>query len=526
MKEKSTIKSIKYGLIFILLLSVFCTFLQITAFAENSENKASLTLQYIYENAPVKNTLFKIYKIAETDDSGKITPSEDFEKYPVDFEISDSESMRKLAATLYGYINRDGIAETDSNITDSGGTVVFPNKNVSLSPGVYLVAGTVTKDGDYIYRTEPFIVKIPQEKDGGYEFNVTAFPKCYREQNDGQTVTRKVIKVWKDNGSETRPKEITVLLLKDGEVYDTVKLNSENGWSYTWQNLEKGHDWTVAEKETEGYTVNVSREKITFVITNTKDSDIPKEPDKPKDPTLPNTGQTLWPVPLLIAAGLLLIVLGFVLRRGAAIKNSRGAVLIIAGSILLAAAVLLTGVNLYEESNAEKSAEKAVNTLSEYISSVKSTNGEDEEIPEYILNPEKEMPVKTIDGINYIGTVEIPALGIYLPVAETWSYPLLKISPCRYMGSAYTENLIIIAHNYPSHFGNLQSLNAGDEVIFTDMDGNVFEYEVTLTETLLPTDVEEMESGDWDLTLFSCNPGVSIGTHRITVRCTRKSGGV
>jgi sortase A len=97
-----------------------------------------------------------------------------------------------------------------------------------------------------------------------------------------------------------------------------------------------------------------------------------------------------------------------------------------------------------------------------------------------------------------------------------WSYPNLRISPCRYTGSAYKNNLIIAAHNYESHFGNLKYLNAGDEITFTDVDGNVFNYVVAEIEQLNPTAIEQMESGDWALTLFTCTIG---GSYRVTVRC-------
>ena len=50
------------------------------------------------------------------------------------------------------------------------------------------------------------------------------------------------------------------------------------------------------------------------------------------------------------------------------------------------------------------------------------------------------------------------------------------------------------------------------------MDGNVFSYEVTLLEILQPNEADEMESGDWDLTLFTCTVG---GKSRVTVRCKR-----
>ena len=66
------------------------------------------------------------------------------------------------------------------------------------------------------------------------------------------------------------------------------------------------------------------------------------------------------------------------------------------------------------------------------------------------------------------------------------------------------------------HFGNLSQLNSGDEVIVTDMNGVSFYFEVSNIETLGAYDTEEMESGEWDLTLFTCTVG---GANRVTIRC-------
>ena len=134
-----------------------------------------------------------------------------------------------------------------------------------------------------------------------------------------------------------------------------------------------------------------------------------------------------------------------------------------------------------------------------------------------LAEPEMEMPVETIDGVDYVGVLRIPTLALELPVISQWSYPLLKIAPCRYSGSAYQNNLVLCAHNYASHFGNLKNLHIGDAVTFTDMDGNLFTYQVAELETLPPQATEEMENGDWDLSLFTCTVG---GQSRVTVRCT------
>lgn len=109
--------------------------------------------------------------------------------------------------------------------------------------------------------------------------------------------------------------------------------------------------------------------------------------------------------------------------------------------------------------------------------------------------------------------------GRELPVISSWDYPGLRIVPCRYTGSAYTDDLVIAAHNYASHFGRLRELSQGDSIRFTDTDGNVFDYVVSELEILEPYAVSQMTEGDWDLTLFTCTPG---GQYRVTLRCNRK----
>lgn len=136
--------------------------------------------------------------------------------------------------------------------------------------------------------------------------------------------------------------------------------------------------------------------------------------------------------------------------------------------------------------------------------------------PLYELYPNMEMPVLLADGKSYIGVLDIPALGLSLPVISQWSYPDLKLAPCRYTGSAYSGNLILAGHNYPSHFGGLKNLRSGDTVCFTDADGNQFFYQVAELEVLDGTAVEEMTAGDWQLTLFTCTYG---GQSQVAVRC-------
>lgn len=197
-------------------------------------------------------------------------------------------------------------------------------------------------------------------------------------------------------------------------------------------------------------------------------------------------------------------------------KLKKGSIFIIIGLLLLVAALLLTCFNLYDQFRGERSVD---NIMDKMILKNGEHSLQEGEIPDYILNPDMEMPVETIDGRDFIGTLEIPSLNLNLPIISQWSYGNLRVAPCRYDGSAYKNDMILAAHNYPSHFGNLKYLKEGEHVIFTDADGNKFTYTAVVRETLMPTAVNEMlskEEEDWDLTLFTCTVG---GRSRVVVRC-------
>ena len=205
-------------------------------------------------------------------------------------------------------------------------------------------------------------------------------------------------------------------------------------------------------------------------------------------------------------------------------KNRIGNILKGAGLILVTAAVLLLVYNLWDGHRARES-EEAI--LAEYLQENKkasespdASNKEDEQnIPDYLLNPDMDMPeytLKSLGDVACIGILEIPALDLELPVISNWSYSSLKLAPCRYSGSAYKGDLVIAAHNYRSHFGGLRTLAPGSEVFFTDAVGNRFSYYVAVTEALTPWSVADMTSGEWPLSLFTCTLD---SQNRVTVRC-------
>lgn len=192
--------------------------------------------------------------------------------------------------------------------------------------------------------------------------------------------------------------------------------------------------------------------------------------------------------------------------------RKRTIALLLAGALCLAAAVGLTGYNLWDEQRASLSVESGVEQLRAAI--------QPKDAEKQPLLPEEQVVMPTItlpeDGRNYIGLLEVPVLGLSLPVLDQCTEGLLRAAPCLYQGNLY-DGMIIAGHNYRSHFKNLSQLAAGDQVRFTDVEGNVWSYTVVTTEIINGYDVEAMESGDWDLTLFTCTYG---GKERVTVRCT------
>ena len=201
------------------------------------------------------------------------------------------------------------------------------------------------------------------------------------------------------------------------------------------------------------------------------------------------------------------------------------------GAALVFGALLLSRSNQREDTAAREAVMDVMpqlvqqireNTASEETVSEAYTIPEPElQIPVELLTEEdKEMTEVEINGNQYIGYLSIPVLGLELPIMSSWSYPKLNIAPCRYTGSVRGEDLVLMAHNYSSHFGKLSQLDLGDMVEFTDMDGVITRYEVVGKDVLDPAAVEEMTSGDFDLTLFTCTYG---GGSRVTVYCNRIS---
>lgn len=190
--------------------------------------------------------------------------------------------------------------------------------------------------------------------------------------------------------------------------------------------------------------------------------------------------------------------------------------LMAAGAALILSALLLFFHNRQEDARAGEEAGRLLVQVEAAIDARVDRSPSQGEEPADASEPE--MPVVYLDGYDYVGCIQFPTLELKLPVFADWDYNRLKIAPCRQFGSSRTDDLVIAAHNYESHFGKIGTLALGDEVRFTDMDGIENHYTVSAIEVHDPTDVEAVEHSGHDLVLYTCTYG---GKTRIVVFCDR-----
>lgn len=182
----------------------------------------------------------------------------------------------------------------------------------------------------------------------------------------------------------------------------------------------------------------------------------------------------------------------------------------LAGAVLVLAALSLVAYNLIQNAQVKKANDALIQSLEEKREPDKSAL--------YRLYPDMDMPVVEIDGIQYIGTISIPSVELETPVLAEYDAKTMEVTPARYSGSAYQNNLLLLGHNYRSCFGKLASLEYGAELCFTDMNQNAFYYEVIDITTISGDAFDEIlsEEEDWDLTMFTCTWS---GVDRVVIRC-------
>ena len=365
--KNSLIKVMTYlmAIVFALSLHSFVSHAAVAIFDTSRSGGLSITHLSADEEL-MDGVTSHIYLVATVDEFGNYTITDEFKgcfadqnffnnnfdydawKSCVDYETAaDSDK-------ILSYIKEHGISETASAVSDANGKTNY----TGLTLGIYYVmSDKVDKDG-FTHSFVNFVYPIPlieKNSDTGkisINYNPSVSPKKSKVGN----VHCNVRKRWNDSGyTENRPSSVTFRIYCDGEFMEDVTLSSENDWYYEWSRTGD-HTFSVEEVGVApGYTSNMEiiqdGHHFQYVVTNSYNPpqtppdtpDTPGNPGTPDTPDtpgipdlpevlgairdlpqvlgarrLPQTGQLWWPLPILVIAGVFMIVKGIK-------KNSKNA---------------------------------------------------------------------------------------------------------------------------------------------------------------------------------------------------------
>lgn len=281
--------------ILLLMLFTFCAnILSVNALDFTKKGSIEITLIEKEEQTKINGAELTIYKIADAKE----------ENHNLVFEYVNELSDCKVSLDN---LDNDNISEEINkclNASVKGISLVTEDGKVNfedLDLGLYLVKQTNKVEGYSVIT--PYLVMIPRVINDEWTYNVTSKPKT----DIIRVIDLKVTKVWNKansniNSSINLPKEIEIELSKNGEVIDTVKLNSANNWEYTWKDLEKSDMYNVREVNVpKGYTVTYQKEGNLFIVTNTT--------------SLVQTGNMPWLVEIIGGIGLIFIVISLIYNK-------------------------------------------------------------------------------------------------------------------------------------------------------------------------------------------------------------------
>ena len=275
---------------------------------EKVDTNQKCTLEIKYEAIDAQ---LRLYRIAEIDEDASFTLTEAYQ----DYRVALDDDAEAAALALESYINRDQKVPEAYAQTDKNAVVRFEN----LETGIYLLLSNRVEKDRFCYEPLPVMVSLPSKsvEMSQYQYDVVINMKYTKMNIEDlpETIDMKVMKSWVGGSAQNQPKSIVATLLKDGFEHDKVELNQANNWQYEWKDLSNQSEWDVIEdKVPEHYTLKKNKNNLTIILTNTYD-DSDDDSGNKKPPKAPDSGQLWWPVPLLVVAGLSLIVGGFILRK-------------------------------------------------------------------------------------------------------------------------------------------------------------------------------------------------------------------
>ena len=210
-------------------------------------------------------------------------------------EINDCsllvDEIKDVSSELLECVDKSNL-KYDKKITDKNGMVKFNN----LELGLYLIKQTNKLEGYSSFL--PFLIMIPEFIDDEWNYDIEATPKT----DIIKVMDIIVRKEWNISSNKMIPEEIEVQLIRGNQVIDTIKLNKDNGWKYTWRELEASDEYRVLEVNVpDGYTASYRNEDGIFIIVNTD--------------TLIKTSSNTWLIQGLALLGIIIITIGIICEK-------------------------------------------------------------------------------------------------------------------------------------------------------------------------------------------------------------------
>ena len=170
-------------------------------------------------------------------------------------------------------------------------------------------------------------------------------------------------------------------------------------------------------------------------------------------------------------------------------------VCVLVGICLLAGAVVILALWSWNIHSSEKQAQYYVNTLQALMPEPQNAVTEERR--------DNTMSVLSVDGIDFVGIVELPRYESTLPICADWG----KTSkyPCRFSGSVYDGTMQIGATTQKGQYDFYRELSVGDTVIYTDVEGNRYTFTITTLRYEKHADQAALQYEEAPLTLFIKN---------------------
>ena len=249
----------------------------------------SVTLTEQYDKEPIVGAELSVYYVAtvhrNTNGNLSYVYTDSFENSGINMDDPS------LATKLDVFVLEHNVSSVKIT-TDENGTATCKD----LALGLYFVKQTGAVEG--FAPCTPFMVTVPGKNADGYVYEVNASPKTEVARLTSITIK----KVWNTDASAEAADRVTVQLLQNGNVVKTAILNGQNNWQVTYTDMPESDAYSIQEIDVpKGFTATYSQSGYVFTVTNTA--------------TLIQTGQRIWPIPVLAVGGMLLIAVGVTLLQ-------------------------------------------------------------------------------------------------------------------------------------------------------------------------------------------------------------------